>query len=137
MERSGKTIYEEMIGIEHTESIESARLCNSESVHEHVDEKERSLKIKPPTDDEISAAVSHVRPNSTIRENVTSTDGDRTRTLFKHEQDEVGTPKGLIRVIGNLSPEHFPEYAKKNDSKLNFPEKVSKCTLDRLTISSA
>jgi hypothetical protein len=45
----------------------------------------------------------------------------QSSTYVKDEQDK---PRALADVIDKLSYEKYPEYVRKNDSTLTFPEKV-------------
>lgn len=97
----------------HTEPIDSEILKSSEPMHNPAEAQMLSSESNPSTN-KGSVTSSNMRSDSLASAQQTS----------GHVQDELDKPHGLVDVIEKLSFEEFPEYVRKNDSTLTFPEKV-------------
>lgn len=95
MEAKGKVTHAKTDGVVDTDSVDSEKPVAAESMHKQANEQDDQSKNETLTDEASAASLT------------------------------VQQPKGLTEVIETVSPEQFPEYVRKNDSTLTFPEKVS------------
>lgn len=91
-------------------------MSNSEPIH-------NSAEAQAATSASKLSAFEEAAPSSlTMQVDTPASEAQRSPGYVKEELDK---PRALADVIEKLSYEQFPEYVRKNDSTLTFPEKVS------------
>ena len=93
------------------------KVTNTEPIHNNAEEQAMTTASKLSTFEEAASSSSVTMQVDTPASEAQSSSG--------YVKDEVDAPRALVDVIEKLSYEQFPEYVRKNDSTLTFPEKVS------------